>query len=134
MSTASAPSPEALTWSECGKNLECTTIEVPQEYTEPAGTQIPLAVMRHRATDPGHRIGSLVFNPGGPGVSATETLRNLPETAGTPGAFSRAVLATFDIIAMDPRGVGRSQAVHCLTDEQRVDAAGTAFDPSVPGG
>ncbi len=134
MSTASAPSPEALTWSECGKNLECTTIEVPQEYTEPAGTQIPLAVMRHRATDPGHRIGSLVFNPGGPGVSATETLRNLPETAGTPGAFSPAVLATFDIIAMDPRGVGRSQAVHCLTDEQRVDAAGTAFDPSVPGG
>ncbi|MEU5717180.1 alpha/beta hydrolase [Streptomyces sp. NPDC020403] len=131
---ASVPPPEPLTWSACGENLECATLEVPQEYTEPEGAQIPLAVMRHRATDPGRRIGSLIFNPGGPGVPATETLRNLPKTAGTPGAFSPAVLARFDIIAMDPRGVGASQAVHCLTDEQRAEAAGTDFAPSVPGG
>ncbi|MEU0135932.1 alpha/beta hydrolase [Streptomyces sp. NPDC006296] len=129
-----APSPDPLAWSACGKNLECATIKVPQEYTDPEGAQIPLAVMRHRATDPGHRIGSLIFNPGGPGVSATETLRNLPKTAGTPGAFSPAVLAAFDIVAMDPRGVGESQAVHCLTDEQRAEAAGTDFDPAIPGG
>ncbi|MFC9161215.1 alpha/beta hydrolase [Streptomyces fungicidicus] len=107
---------------------------MPQEYTEPEGAQIPLAVMRHRATDPDQRIGSLLFNPGGPGVSATETLRNLPKTAGTPGAFSAEVLARFDVIAMDPRGVGQSRAVRCLTDKQRADAAGTAFDPAVPGG
>lgn len=132
--SASVPSPGPLTWSTCGKGLECATIKVPQEYTEPNGAQIPLAVMRHRATDPDRRIGSLIFNPGGPGVSATETLRNLPKAAGTPGAFSDAVLARFDIIAMDPRGVGGSQAVRCLTDEQRADAAGTAFDPAVPGG
>ncbi|MGW4615889.1 alpha/beta fold hydrolase, partial [Rhodococcus triatomae] len=131
--SASAPSPDPPTWSTCGKNLECATIKVPQEYTEPDGAQIPLAVMRHRATDPDHRIGSLIFNPGGPGVPATETLRNLPKTAGTPGAFSPALLARFDVIAMDPRGVGGSQAVRCLTDEQRADF-GTAFDPAVPGG
>lgn len=132
--SATAPSPAPLTWSTCGKNLECATIKVPQEYTEPDDAQIPLALMRHRATDPDHRIGSLIFNPGGPGVSATETLRNLPKTAGTPGAFSPAVLARFDVIAMDPRGVGGSRAVRCLTDKQRADAAGTAFDPAVPGG
>lgn len=132
--SASVPSPDPLAWSSCGKSLECATLKVPQEYTEPDGAQIPLAVMRHRATDPDHRIGTLIFNPGGPGVPATETLRNLPRTAGTPGAFSPAVLARFDIIAMDPRGVGGSQAVRCLTDEQRADAAGTAFDPAVPGG
>ncbi|MFE1458076.1 alpha/beta hydrolase [Streptomyces sp. NPDC058735] len=132
--SASVPSPDPLTWRNCGKNLECATIEVPQEYTEPDGARIPLAVMRHRATDPDRRIGSLVFNPGGPGVSATETLRSLPKTAGTPGSFSPEVLARFDVIAMDPRGVGGSQAVRCLTDEQRADAAGTAFDPAVPGG
>lgn len=132
----SAPTPtrDPLAWSACGKDLECATIKVPQEYTEPDGAQIPLAVMRHRATDPGHRVGSLIFNPGGPGVSATETLSNLPRTAGTPGAFSPAVLAKFDVIAMDPRGVGQSQAVRCLTNEQRAVAAGTDFDPSVPGG
>ncbi|MFG2653424.1 alpha/beta hydrolase [Streptomyces sp. NPDC048436] len=135
--SAAAPSPDPLTWSSCGKNLECATIKVPQEYTEPDGARIPLAVMRHRATGPDRRIGSLIFNPGGPGVPATETLRNLPKTAGTPGAFSPAVLARFDVIAVDPRGVGGSRAVRCLTDKQRADAAGsagTAFDPAVPGG
>lgn len=132
--STSAPSPGPLTWSECGKNLECATLKVPQEYSEPDGAQIRLAVMRHRATDPDHRIGSLIFNPGGPGVPATETLRNLPKTVGTPGAFSSQVLAKFDIIAMDPRGVGGSQAVRCLTDKQRAGAAGTAFNPAVPGG
>ncbi|MFE9832765.1 alpha/beta hydrolase [Streptomyces halstedii] len=132
--SAPAPSPDPLTWSTCGKDLECATIKVPQEYTDPEGAQIPLAVMRHRAPDPDQRIGSLIFNPGGPGVAATETLRNLPKTAGTPGAFSPAVLARFDVIAMDPRGVGQSQAVRCLTDQQRADAAGTSFDPAIPGG
>ncbi|WP_075731598.1 alpha/beta hydrolase [Streptomyces acidiscabies] len=125
---------DPLTWSECGDNLQCATLKVPQEYGEPDGAQIPLAVMRHRATDPDRRIGSLIFNPGGPGVAATETLRDLPRTVGTPGAFSPEVLARFDIIAMDPRGVGGSQAVRCLTDEQRADAAGVASDPAVPGG
>ena len=38
------------------------TVEVPLEYSAPDGVQIPLAVMRHRATDPTHRIGSLFFN------------------------------------------------------------------------
>ncbi|WP_405550272.1 alpha/beta hydrolase [Streptomyces globisporus] len=132
--SAPVPPQDPLTWSACGKDLECTTIKVPQEYTKPDGAQIPLAVMRHRATDPGQRIGSLIFNPGGPGASATETLRNLPKMAGTPGAFSPAVLAKFDIIAMDPRGVGESQAVRCLTDKQRAVAAGNDFDPSIPGG
>ncbi|MFD3514693.1 alpha/beta hydrolase [Streptomyces sp. NPDC058657] len=131
--SAAAPSPGPLTWRTCGKNLECTTIEVPQEYTDPDGAQLPLAVMRHRATDRGDRIGSLIFNPGGPGVPATETLRDLPRTAGTPGAFTPAVLAGFDIIAVDPRGTGGSRAVRCLTDKQRA-AAGTSFDPAVPGG
>ncbi|MGX1365146.1 pimeloyl-ACP methyl ester carboxylesterase [Streptomyces canus] len=133
-SSASAPSPDPLTWSTCGQDLDCATIKVPQEYTDPDGVQIPLALMRHRATDPDRRIGSLIFNPGGPGVPAIETLRNLPKSAGTPGAFSPAILARFDVIAMDPRGVGESQAVRCLTDKQRADAAGTALNPAIPGG
>jgi len=132
MSDAAAPDP--IAWNECGSNLECATVEVPLEYTEPDGAQIPLAVMRHRATDPAQRIGSLFFNPGGPGVVATDTLRNMPATAGAPGTFSPDLLARFDIIAMDPRGVGQSGAVRCLTDEQRAEAAGTESDPAVPGG
>ncbi|MHA6630368.1 alpha/beta hydrolase [Pseudonocardia sichuanensis] len=132
--SSTAPVPDPIAWNECGPNLDCATVEVPLEYTEPDGVQIPLAVMRHRAGDPAHRIGSLFFNPGGPGVVATDTLRNLPATAGAPGTFSPDVLARFDVIAMDPRGVGGSGAVRCLTDEQRAEAAGTGSDPAVPGG
>lgn len=66
-------------------------------------------------------------------MSATEVLRNMPKAADTPGAFSPAVLAGVDIIAMDPRGVGGSRAVRCPTDRQRADAA-AAFNPAVPGG
>src|ERR1700754_2471085 len=62
-STAAAADP--IAWNECGPTLDCAPVEVPLEYTEPDGTQIPLAVMRHRATDPTQRIGSLFFNPGG---------------------------------------------------------------------
>ena len=133
-SSTVAPAPDPIAWNECGPNLDCATVEVPLEYTEPDGTQIPLAVMRHRATDPTQRIGSLFFNPGGPGVAATDTLRNMPATAGAPGTFSPDLLARFDVIAMDPRGVGQSDAVRCLTDEQRAEAASTESDPAVPGG
>ncbi|MHA6619877.1 alpha/beta hydrolase [Pseudonocardia sp. DLS-67] len=130
--TAAAPGP--IAWDGCGPDLDCATVAVPLEYTDPDGPQIPLAVMRHRATDPAQRIGSLFFNPGGPGVVATDTLRNMPATAGAPGTFSPDVLARFDVIAMDPRGVGGSGAVRCLTDEQRAEAAGTGSDPALPGG
>ena len=58
----------------------------------------------------------------------------MPATAGAPGTFSPDLLARFDVIAMDPRGVGGSGGVRCLTDEQRAEAAGTGSDPAVPGG
>lgn len=48
--------------------------------------------------------------------------------------YSPAVVARFDIIGMDPRGVGDSGAVRCLTDEQRADVAAADLDPTVPGG
>jgi pimeloyl-ACP methyl ester carboxylesterase len=129
---AAPPAPEPISWSGCGPNLECATVEVPLEYSDPEGEQIPLSVMRHRATDPAGRIGSLFFNPGGPGVPASDTMRGLGTVTGAPGTFSPDVLARFDVIGMDPRGVGGSGAVRCLTDEQRVEAADA--DPAVPGG
>ncbi|MFG1925262.1 alpha/beta hydrolase [Cryptosporangium sp. NPDC048952] len=122
---AKAPTPDPLSWSPCEPKLECATVTVPLEYTDPDGEQIPLAVMRHRATNPAQRIGALFFNPGGPGVAATDTVTAL---------FSPDILARFDIIAMDPRGVGRSRAVRCLTDEQRAAALAADLDANLPGG
>ncbi|WP_307862403.1 alpha/beta hydrolase [Pseudonocardia parietis] len=106
---------------------------MPLEYTEPEGEQIPIAVMRHRATDPAQRIGSLFFNPGGPAVPAVQQVTSIDAATGA-GMFSPAVLARFDVIGMDPRGVGESGEVRCLTDEQRAARASADLDPTVPGG
>ena len=131
--TADAPTPDPIDWSECGPGLDCATVEVPLEYTDPEGEQIPLAVMRHRAIDPEQRIGSLFINAGGPGVPASELIKYIDPGSET-STFSPDVVARFDVVGMDPRGVGESGAVRCLTDEQRAEQATEDRDPSIPGG
>jgi len=81
-------------------------------------------VIRLRATDPAQRIGSLVVNPGGPGVSALDSLPRLYFWL-TP-----ALRQHFDVVAFDPPGVGHSQAVRCL-DGPGLDAL-LHLDPGPP--
>jgi pimeloyl-ACP methyl ester carboxylesterase len=99
----------ALHWKPCGaRHVACATLDVPAHYDEPYGKRLHIAVARSRATDPKHRIGTLVFNLGGPGDVAVEPL----VAAGS--RFAPELNRNFDIIAMDPRGVGRSRpAIAC---------------------
>src|SRR5215210_7022697 len=90
--------------------LECATLSVPLDYSRPEGEQITIGLNRLPALDPEQRIGSLVFNPGGPGGAATEIIAL--EALGAP-LFTPAVRAHFDIVGMDPRGVGASTPVRC---------------------
>ncbi|NJP99858.1 alpha/beta fold hydrolase [Streptomyces zingiberis] len=69
-----------------------------------------MALARHRATEPDRRIGVLVVNPGGPGTSGVNF------TFSAPFHFSPEVLARFDIVGFDPRGVGLSQPVRCSSE------------------
>ncbi|WP_405092255.1 alpha/beta hydrolase [Micromonospora sp. NBC_01392] len=131
--TVPAPTPQPARWEECGPGLDCATVEVPLEYADPDGEQIKLAVTRHRATDPARRVGSLFVNPGGPGVPATETVASI-DAANDKGPYSPDVVARFDVVGMDPRGVGKSGAVRCLTEEQRAEQAAENRDPTIPGG
>src|SRR5207248_8298439 len=75
--TTTPPTP-LLNWHRCVNPLvagfECATAKVPLDYTEAHGAMINLAVIKHLATNPAHRIGSLFFNPGGPGGAGTEDL------------------------------------------------------------
>ena len=96
----------SISWSKCG-NLECSTLVVPLDYAAPDGPTIDLAVARRPASDPARRIGALVVNPGGPGVPAIDYLR------ASVGAFPRALRDRFDIVAFDPRGVGKSSQIVC---------------------
>jgi len=98
-----------LSWSRCGA-LECSTLTVPLDYTTPAAdgaATIDIAVARRPAADPSRRIGSLVVNPGGPGVPAIDYLR------ASVDSFPRALRERFDIVAFDPRGVGKSSQIVC---------------------
>ncbi|MFE3328072.1 alpha/beta hydrolase [Streptomyces sp. NPDC059176] len=122
---ASAPSPvssaalkpyytQRLTWRACGvPGFECATLKAPLDYAKPDGPSVKLAVARVKATGPGKRIGSLLVNPGGPGGSAVAYLQGY---AGI--GYPAPVRARYDMVAIDPRGVARSEPVECLDDKQ----------------
>ena len=97
-----------LDWSDCGDGLDCATAKVPLDYDKPSGKQISLAVIRRPADDQKRRIGSLFVNNGGPGNSAVDFVRRDAEAIYPPE-----VLARFDVVGMDPRGVGASTPVRC---------------------
>ena len=97
----------ALDWEDCG-SLECATLVVPLDHGKPLGRTIELALSRRPAD--GDAIGSLLFNPGGPGVAA------IPYLADADFLFSSELLENFDIVAWDPRGTGDSSPVDCIDD------------------
>lgn len=84
---------------------------MPLDYADPEGETIPLALIRAKARNQDERLGSLVFNFGGPGGSGITTL---------PGAAKEyeALRERYDLVSFDPRGVGRSAPVLCLDDKQ----------------
>ncbi|MFF5783456.1 alpha/beta hydrolase [Streptomyces sp. NPDC012693] len=105
---------QKLTWRECGVDgFQCATLRAPLDYAKPDGPQVKLAVSRVRATGPGKRLGSLLVNPGGPGGSAVGYLQAY---AGV--GYPAPVRARYDMVAVDPRGVARSEPVECLTGPQ----------------
>lgn len=115
--TDTAAGATTLDWSPCDDAgntavpLECATLQVPLDHADPDGTMIDIAVARSAATGGiDDRIGSLVFNPGGPGGSGIEALGFLPLT------MSADITSRFDLVSFDPRGVGASTALSCDND------------------
>ncbi|WP_405898519.1 alpha/beta hydrolase [Streptomyces sp. NBC_00727] len=103
-----------LSWRDCGvSGFQCTTMKAPLDYAKPDGGEIKLAVSRKKATGPGKRIGSLLVNPGGPGGSAIGYLQGYAAIG-----YPAQVRARYDMVAIDPRGVARSEPVQCLTGAQ----------------
>jgi RND superfamily putative drug exporter len=102
-----APKVPKLTWKQCGGGYQCATAWVPLDYRHPNSTQIRLGMTRKLATDPAHRNAWLFINPGGPGGDTDAAVR----TFGTSGPAQ--LRSRFNIIGVDPRGVGRSEPVAC---------------------
>ncbi|WP_405586757.1 alpha/beta hydrolase [Streptomyces sp. NBC_01092] len=116
---------QKLTWRSCGMpGFQCATMRAPLDYTKPDAGDAKLAVARKKATGPGARLGSLLVNPGGPGGSA---IGYLQQYAGI--GYPTDVRARYDMVAVDPRGVARSEPVECL-DGREMDAyTQTDFTP-----
>ncbi|TDC09754.1 alpha/beta hydrolase [Actinomadura bangladeshensis] len=103
----------------------CATLRVPLDYARPSGATIGIALIRVPATDRRHRIGSLLFNFGGPGGAGVDAL------AQVAGEYA-ALRTRYDLIGFDPRGVGRSTAVRCV-DGRRMDVLAAMDDsPDTP--
>ncbi|MFF2651231.1 alpha/beta hydrolase [Streptomyces sp. NPDC058045] len=121
--------PQTLTgqhpaWGRCGKNADgerppapwqCATLKVPLDYAHPGGRTFDVALIRARTTGKGPRIGSLVFNFGGPGGSGVDLLPSFADQY-------TALRGRYDLVSFDPRGVGASEGIRCLGDAQLREA------------
>ena len=100
---------QKLSWSDCDEG-KCTKVEVPIDYEKPGGETLELAVKVIPAKGDGGR--SLFVNPGGPGGGVTGFTEYMAETLGSK------VLDQYDIVGVDPRGVGESTPVDCVSDRE----------------
>ena len=106
----SAYDDQHLAWHACDNGFQCARLLVPFNYQDPNGRRFSLPVIKLPASGPGSRIGALVVNPGGPGGSGVEYAQ------GARSEFPKTMLARFDIVGFDPRGVNGSQpALRCTT-------------------
>lgn len=97
---------QTVSWSGCGGGMQCATVEAPLDWAEPASGSIELALVRQPAL--GEKIGSLLVNPGGPGGSGYNFVKDSVDYATDERLQQR-----FDVVGFDPRGVGRSTGVSC---------------------
>lgn len=110
---------QRLDWAPCGPedasegvqqplpDAECSWLTVPLDYAVPHKSTIKVRVARVRAPAGARRLGSLVFNPGGPGEAGAALVAD-GTFAATPEVSDR-----YDLVGFDPRGVHRSAPLIC---------------------
>lgn len=115
---------QSLTWTACEGEFTCASYQVPLDYTKPSGEAITIKILKSPAKDPTRRLGSLVVNPGGPGASGIELAQY------ASGVVSPEVLAAYDIVGFDPRGVAKSTPIECLDGPQTDQLISTVGAPA----
>jgi len=134
--TAALPSSltaQKLAWGRCratadspapGSDWRCATLKVPLDWSKPDGETIGLALIRSQATG-GDRVGSLLFNFGGPGGSGVDYM---PSYAATVSKLHE----HYDLVSWDPRGVASSEGVRCRSDKAIQAAEDIDATPDTP--
>lgn len=105
-----APIP-TLNWGPCedDRMVQCATARVPLDYDKPNGAKVTLDLAKISASGPGTKLGTLFVNPGGPGGSSTSAVGYFWSVLGPT------VMQRYDVVGIDPRGVGMSAPIACST-------------------
>jgi pimeloyl-ACP methyl ester carboxylesterase len=106
----------------------CAQIQVPLDYARPNGTQISLTIIKIHDSDNPSQANSLLVNPGGPGGSGLDLALSLTTE------MSASVFKHFDLVGFDPRGVGASTPIKCITDAERDTVNAASPDMSTASG
>ncbi|MER5752447.1 alpha/beta hydrolase [Streptomyces sp. NPDC002088] len=124
---------QKLDWGRCkatadspapGGDWQCATLKVPLDWAKPDGRTIGLAMIRAKARGQ-DRIGSLLFNFGGPGGSGVSMM---PSYASTVSQLRQ----RYDLVSWDPRGVAASGGVRCRGDKEIRAAEAIDATPDTP--
>lgn len=107
---------DSLEWRSCDLEgidpatillpIQCATLPVPLDYAKPDSKTLDLQLLKVNATS-GSSKDSVLFNPGGPGSSTVEDL------ATKSYIYDGVLGGNYDMIAFDPRGVGRTIPFVC---------------------
>ena len=85
---------------------------MPLDWDRPNGRTISLALIRHLASKPAQRMGTLFITPGGPGDSGLALVR------GDPAGLDAWGDGRFDVVSWDPRGSNASTPVRCFRSKR----------------
>ena len=110
---------QQVSWEDCDGD-RCASVWVPLDYADPDGSAITIQAKMQPAAQSDARVGTLFINPGGPGGSGIDYLDQV--------GFDSSITDVYDVVGFDPRGVGRSTPVDCVSDEELDTFA--AADPS----
>ena len=103
---------QVVEFVSCGEGIFCADVQMPMNWDDPASEPIVIATS-YRQADKKDPLGFVLFNPGGPGASGYDWVLESSDFLGT-----KKLRENFNILGFDPRGVGRSSAVSCLTDAE----------------
>ena len=119
-----------------GERAKCALMRAPLDYSNPAQGELQVALARVTAEQPQQRLGSIVFNPGGPGGDGLTFaplfghLFGIANPGDPSGKLLKEMSNRYDLVGFSPRGVGSSSSLTCSSPELWEVITDLRFDRS----